>query len=129
MCKLLIVDNDKSITRPIKHFFEKKRNQSVDVAHNGKEGLSCISENRPDIVLLNSCLPDMSGLDVLKKIKEKNKQIKTIMRITDHYLYTRDKIKKAVSLGVDEYVEGIMSLRYLDEKINEMKRGLSEKSE
>ena len=124
MNKLLIIDEDKNITRPMKSFF-KKRNYHVDVAHTGKEGISCISENRPDIVFLNSCLPDMSGVDVLEKIKETHKQIKTIMRITDHYLYIRDTKKRALSLGVDEYVEGIMSLRSLDEKINEMKRGLS----
>ncbi|EPR10431.1 response regulator [Ruminiclostridium papyrosolvens] len=67
---LIIEDNDN-----IRNFVSivlTTHNFKVDKAKTGKEGLSLFTSHSPDIILLDLGLPDIDGLDVLKRIREKS---------------------------------------------------------
>ncbi len=67
--KILIVEDDYNSFVLCKDLLEKK-GHSVLRAKNGKEGLSMVESEKPDLILLDILLPDMNGLAMIKLLKE-----------------------------------------------------------
>ena len=67
--KVLVVDDDESIARIIKDYLQEK-GYAVTVAYNGGSGLRSAEEVQPDIIILDVEMPDMTGFEVCKKIRE-----------------------------------------------------------
>ncbi len=72
MASVLIVDDEPSITQALGTFFERSGGHVVTAAHSGAEGIATFERARPDIVLLDVRLPDMTGFDVLAHIRDAN---------------------------------------------------------
>jgi response regulator of citrate/malate metabolism len=71
MIRVLVVDDDFMVAKVHCGFVERLPGCAVvGVAHTGEEALSAVRQARPDLVLLDIYLPDMSGLDVLKRLRE-----------------------------------------------------------
>ena len=79
---ILVIDDEDSIRNVISEFLESE-GFNVFGADRPSKGFEVLAENSIDIVILDIQLPEMSGLDVLKKIKEDNVNIEVIM-ITGH---------------------------------------------
>ena len=75
---ILIVDDDDVIQETLSDVL-KKRGYEIFLASSGKETLEMIKKNIIDLVLLDIRLPDIDGLEVLKKIKEIDSEILVIM--------------------------------------------------
>ncbi len=67
--KILIIDDEKNI-REIFSLLLEEQGYAVQEAKNGTEGLKKTQTFFPDVVLLDMNLPDLSGIEVLAKIKE-----------------------------------------------------------
>ena len=78
MPKLLIVDDEEDIREFAKRFFAK-RNIDVFTASGGEEALKIIEEDHPDLVLLDVQMEEINGIEVLKKLRDANNNIKVIM--------------------------------------------------
>jgi len=78
MSKLLIIDDDEALRETLKLYF-KNDGYEIFVADGGKSGLNKLEEVNPDVVLCDIKMPDMSGLEVLDKIKEFDESIQVIM--------------------------------------------------
>ena len=78
MKKLLIIDDDEALRETLKLYF-KNDGFEIFVADGGKSGLNKLKEVNPDVVLCDIKMPDMSGLEVLDKIKEFDESIQVIM--------------------------------------------------
>jgi two-component system response regulator (stage 0 sporulation protein F) len=100
MAKLLIVDDEMDIREFAKNFF-KKRNIDVYTASGGIEALNIIEKEKPDLVLLDVHMEEMSGLEVLKKLRQSNNNVKAIM-VTG--VEDEEMIKEANSWGVKGYI-------------------------
>jgi two-component system response regulator HydG len=68
MLPVLIIDDDKDICLVLSRFLSKN-NYDVDVANNGEEGLKQLRTKEYALVLCDYRLPDMTGVDALRKIK------------------------------------------------------------
>lgn len=68
MLPVLIIDDDKDICLVLSRFLSKN-NYEVDVANNGEEGLKQLRAKEYTLVLCDYRLPDMTGVDALRKIK------------------------------------------------------------
>jgi two-component system response regulator HydG len=68
MLPVLIIDDDKDICLVLSRFLSKN-NYEVDVANNGEEGLKQLRSKEYTLVLCDYRLPDMTGVDALRKIK------------------------------------------------------------
>ncbi len=75
---IFIVDDEPAILKLITHWVKNDWEYNVRTFTNGTELLENIYEN-PDLVLLDIMLPDLSGTEILKKIKRMNKDLPVIM--------------------------------------------------
>jgi CheY-like chemotaxis protein len=66
--RILIVDDEPDVRTMLTRFFEKN-DFVVDSAPDGPAALDLIGATRPDIVLLDSMMPSMSGIEVLQRIR------------------------------------------------------------
>ncbi len=80
--KLLIIDDEVEFAATLCRRLQLRNIDAVD-AHGGKEGLVRLAEMNPNIVILDLKMHDMSGLDVLEKIKASDANIEVIM-LTGH---------------------------------------------
>jgi DNA-binding response OmpR family regulator len=82
--KLLIVDDDTNIQRLYKEELEEEGYEVV-VATTGKDALEMFDEENPDIVTLDILMPDIDGISLLRKMKEKRPDIPIIMSTAYDY--------------------------------------------
>jgi len=80
MPTVLIIDDERDITSALGTFFERTGHQ-VMRAHTGVEGIESIKRMRPDLVLLDVRLPDMTGFDVLERVRDDHP---VVIMITGH---------------------------------------------
>lgn len=82
--KLLIVDDDTNIQRLYKEELEEE-GYNVVIAGTGKEALEMFEKEIPDIVTLDILMPDIDGISLLRKMKEKRPNIPIIMSTAYDY--------------------------------------------
>ena len=109
MPKLLIVDDETDIREFAKRFFSK-RNINVFTASGGGEALELIEKEKPNLVLLDINMEQMTGLEVLKRLREKNDQTKVIM-VTG--VNDQNVVKEISDLGIEGYIHKPLILEEL----------------
>jgi len=67
MKKILIIEDESSV-RDLIQLILKRENFEVITATDGKSGLSAVKANKPDLIILDLMLPDMSGYDICKEV-------------------------------------------------------------
>ncbi|MBX7232699.1 MAG: response regulator transcription factor [Bdellovibrionales bacterium] len=97
--KILLIDDEISVCRFLRFSLES-HGYLVEEAHNGNEGLQKIVEWKPDLVLLDFGLPDILGIEVLKKMREWNKTPVIFLTVRDS---DEDKVA-ALDGGADDYL-------------------------
>ena len=70
MASVLIVDDERPVTDAFAAVFERQGNHTVTRAYTGEDAIAAFEASRPDLVLLDLRLPDMSGFDVYTRIRE-----------------------------------------------------------
>lgn len=99
MAKILIVDDEQSISKVISYNL-KKEGYEVLCAADGEKGLELALSENPDLVLLDIMMPKMDGYEVCRKIREKSNM--PIIMLTAR----ADEIDKVngLEMGADDYV-------------------------
>jgi two-component system response regulator HydG len=70
MASVLIVDDERPIADAFAGFFERHGHHTVTCAYTGAAGIAAYEASRPELVLLDLRLPDMTGFDVYERIRE-----------------------------------------------------------
>jgi two-component system response regulator AtoC len=70
MASVLIVDDERPIADSFAAFFERQGTHTVTCAYNGADAIAAFEASRPDLVLLDLRLPDMTGFDVYARIRK-----------------------------------------------------------
>ena len=96
---ILIIDDDQSILTALRMTLEGK--YLVSTAENGTQGLTLLREQSPDLILLDIGLPDLSGMDLLRQIKDRDPNMVVIMVTAVHEVRS---IVKALKLGAYDYL-------------------------
>lgn len=68
MNKILIIEDDLVVANIYRNKLAVDGFQ-VDIAHSGEDGLFQITKDKPDVVILDLCLPKMNGVEVITKIR------------------------------------------------------------
>ena len=116
MKKLLIVDDESGIIEEVKAFFEEE-GYEVATADTGKEGIEALARHKPDLMLLDMKLPDISGIQVLKFCKENSPHTKII--VNTGYV-DQNIIDEAERLGRDSFLQKPFNLERLKEEIDRL---------
>ena len=100
MNKILIIEDDPAVLFGLEELF-KSENYTVVSISNGKEGLNVAFTGNPDLIILDINLPDISGFDVCRKLRE-SKFSNPIIMLTSR----QDQVDKIVGLeiGADDYI-------------------------
>lgn len=69
--KILLIEDDEKIGENIKEYL-KKENFRVDWAKDGEEGYYLAQNNKYDVLIVDWMLPKMSGIELIKKLREKD---------------------------------------------------------
>jgi DNA-binding response OmpR family regulator len=114
--RILIVEDD-DFLRSLAVTKLQAEGFAMEIAATGDEGVSKIMALPPDLVILDLMLPNVSGFDILQKIRE-NEATKKLKVIVFSNLGEEADIKKCLDLGVSEYlVKANFTLDELAEKI------------
>jgi DNA-binding NtrC family response regulator len=117
---VLIIDDDAAIQRSLHSTLDARF--SVHVASSGEEGLREFERLRPDVVLLDVMLPQMSGLAVLRALKRQAADLPVIMMTA--YAEVQTAVQ-AIKLGATDYLQKPVDPRsLLDGVSNLIDRGV-----
>ena len=110
MSRLLSIDDDRSVHVLVNRAVE---NSDVEVISSltAQEAIDSLGETRPDVVLLDIVLPDMSGMEAYRRIREYDHHLPVIF-ITGSG--TSDTAIEAMKLGAFDYVHKPIDLDQLD---------------
>jgi len=110
MIKILILDDDAGTCNHLAKFF-RSRGYTVLTAIRGEDALSLIEKEKPQILFLDIQMEGISGLDVLKKAKEDNPNVKAVMitAIDDETIK-----RQAEEIGVVKYITKPFSFDMLE---------------
>ena len=95
----VIIDDEIQIRRLLRVALESAGYVTHD-AETGQQGLSEVAFRRPDVILLDLGLPDLDGLEVLKRLREWSETPVIILSVRDR---EQDKVA-ALDAGADDYV-------------------------
>jgi two-component system, OmpR family, KDP operon response regulator KdpE len=97
--RILVVDDEKAIQRFLKTALSSAE-FSVHAVETGKEAITAVVAIRPDLVILDLGLPDMDGIEVLRRLREWTKVPVIILSVRDR----EDEKVTALDSGADDYV-------------------------
>ena len=100
--KIVLID-DNSINCEVVSEILQAQNYEVDCALGGREGLDMIRENKPDLILLDLMMPEVSGEDVLRELKE-DSELNQIPVIILTARASQDDRHNSLNLGADDYL-------------------------
>ncbi|HPT08191.1 MAG TPA: response regulator transcription factor [bacterium] len=98
--KILIIEDDKTVTSLLKESLNKEI-FSVDFSYDGNNGLFLFRTNHYDLIIVDYNIPIKNGQEVIKEIRQEDKNIKIIVLTVDASLETKEAF---FNLGVDDYV-------------------------
>lgn len=100
--KILFVEDDEGFFNIFSVALKMKGYDVIHVA-DGSEAVEKAISEKPDLIILDIILPGMSGLDILKELKE-NEETKKIKVVMLTNFGTDDNVNKAMELGADDYL-------------------------
>jgi YesN/AraC family two-component response regulator len=116
--RVLIVDDSKIVCKGLQQMLTNIAGvEIVGQAHNGKDAITSISELKPDVVILDIRLPDLSGIDVLVDIRAKN--LSTLVIMLTNYPYPQYR-KKCEELGADYFFDKVKEIDEIPKVIEEL---------
>ncbi len=119
MLKVLLVDDDPSITMFVERLLVKKFACAVRVAHNGLEGLNKIKEEKPDIVFLDLTMPVMDGLEMLEALR-KDPATESLPVVMLTAVSDIEVVRKTTEKGVISYLLKPLMYESTYEKLKEL---------
>ncbi|HEX5141304.1 MAG TPA: response regulator transcription factor, partial [Dehalococcoidia bacterium] len=96
---ILAVDDEPGVLRLIKLELSSQGLRVV-TASDGEEAMRIAEQQRPDMVILDIMMPDISGLEVMRRMRERSSVPIILLTAKDH---DQDKVK-GLDLGADDYL-------------------------
>ncbi len=111
--KILVVDDEPEICEVTRSFLAK-RDYSVFTATDSAAALELIDKEHPQLMLLDVRLGSESGIELLRKVRELDKEIKVIMVTA---LDDEETVRQAKSLGADDLITKPFTAGFLNDFI------------
>ncbi len=99
--RILVVDDSREIVKHLTEYLLPNLGYEALAAFDGRAGLAAVRERRPDLVMLDLNLPEMTGLDVLQALAQESIEIPVVLMTG--YGSEKDAIE-AFRLGIKDYL-------------------------
>jgi len=119
---ILVVDDEKEICTVLSDNLSQE-GYWVFTAYNWKTALELVKKEKPDLVILDIRMPEMDGIEVLRRMKKIKKEIVVIMLTAYGTLETA---RKAMKLGAYDYITKPFDLFSLKSIVKEGLKKLKE---
>lgn len=118
--KIVIADDNKEFCNILSEYLKKQNDfEVVGIAKDGLEALKLISQENPDVLVLDIIMPHLDGLGVLERLNVSDAV--TIPKIIILSAVGQDKItQRAINLGADYYVVKPFELDVFSNRIRQM---------
>ena len=111
MARILVVEDEKDLQEVLTYNLRQAGHIPI-VVSTGRDALSAVADQHPDLVLLDLMLPDVSGIEICRRLKSENvtREVPIVMVTAKG-----DEVDRVVGfeLGADDYVVKPYSLREL----------------
>ena len=114
--KILIVDDEPDVAKVLAESVRLQGHEPL-VAASGEEGLALLNQKRPDAVFLDIVMPGMSGIEVLRRIRQVHPALPVIV-ITGHA--STAEIEQANHLGVTDCLQKPFVLNQLSQALRRL---------
>ena len=116
MANIAIIDDENDILDVLEKFLSRSGDLNIDTFDNPIDGLSRVQNGNYDLLLLDIMMPQMDGIELLKKLKETNPNIIVIMMTA---YTTLERTIEAHKYGAKNYLtKPFKSLKEVKEKID-----------
>ena len=112
--KILVIDDESDVRQLMAHFLTEKGFE-VRIAENGRLGLAALDTFTPDVVLLDMHMPELDGVETLKRLSARSPGLPVIMVTVNDDVETTSRL---LQLGAADYVPKPFNLEYLEQAIN-----------
>lgn len=112
--KILIIEDEESLRNTLRLSLELEK-YVVEVLSNGANAFETVKQFNPDLILLDIMMPIISGVDVYKNLRDKNRNVPIIFLTAKHNVH--DKIE-GLKLGAEDYITKPFDLEELLLRIN-----------
>lgn len=113
---IMLVDDSRTIRNIQKRTLQQLGHTDIVEAEDGVKALAKFNEKAPDLMLIDWNMPNMSGLELVRKIRETNKTIPLIMCTTEA---EKSRIIEAIQAGVNNYMVKPFTAESLGQKIDQ----------
>src|ERR1051325_8636650 len=135
--RVLVIDDEPAIRESLHDLLTVEGGYTVDLAENGTEGLQKFNRRGYDLILLDLMMPDISGMEVLHELRERDRETPIFM-ITAYG--SVQAAVDALKAGADDYfpkpfendklireIEGVIARRRLEYENTHLKRALKQR--
>lgn len=124
--RVLVVDDEPTIGDVVSRYLERAGYHTA-LAVTGKDALSSVAAERPDVVVLDLMLPDLDGLEVMRRLRNKERERTAIILLTARGEES-DRVT-GLRLGADDYVVKPFSPAELVARVDAVLRRLEPRGE
>ncbi len=121
-CSRILVTDDNQDVLLLTRMVLEDEGYEVFEAVTGKECLECVRERRPDVVLLDVMLPDMTGIEVCRQIKADPLLSATFVILVSGVRVSSDYQADGLNVGADGYLIKPITNRELVARVQSMMR-------
>ncbi len=120
--KVLIIDDFATMRRILKNIIKQIGFTNIDEADDGKSALKALKNDKFDLILCDWNMPEMSGIDLLNKLKSDD-QLKDTPFVMVTAEAQKDNIVKAVKAGVNSYIVKPFTADIVEQKLKKIFEG------
>ena len=113
MARVLVVDDEPDAVELLQEFLTSKGYEVV-TAGDGEEALRKVKAERPHLILLDVRMPKMNGLEVLRQVREIDKEVGVIMVTA---VNEEETGRQSLELGAFDYIVKPLDLEYLERSL------------
>ena len=113
MPRVLVVDDEPDAVELLQEFLTAK-GYEVLTAGDGEEALRKVKRERPHLILLDVRMPKMNGLEVLRQVRQIDKEVGVIMVTA---VNEEETGRQALELGAFDYIVKPLDLEYLERSL------------
>jgi two-component system chemotaxis response regulator CheY len=112
--KTLVLDDSTTMRRIIANTLKRIGITDIEEAANGQEGIEKYNQSKPDLILTDWNMPEMNGLEFVKRIRRKDGETPIIMITTEG---GKREVITALKAGVNNYIVKPFTPQVLKEKL------------